>query len=224
MRAYEELKSLIIANEYKAGSDLDETELVNRFKVSRTPIREALIRLSMEGLVTMTPSRGAKVSNLNFSDITEHLEIMDILTPSICFLAALRRTDQDLDDIMQEITRLNAADQDDLRGRLDAIFCLYTALGKATHNESLEHIYRLTIYAKLRIGRISASRLESKEEWSAHVEELRKVYSAIYKCIAERNADGAHAAACDWMKIVRERLSSVVSSSTHQAKNQLLGR
>lgn len=214
---------MIIANEYKAGSDLDEVELVNRFNVSRTPIREALIRLSMEGLVTMAPSRGAKVSNLNFSDITEHLEIMDILTPSICFLAALRRTDQDLDDIMQEITRLNTAEQDDLRARLDAIFCLYTALGKATHNESLEHIYRLTIYAKLRIGRISASRLESKEEWSAHVEELSRVYGAIYDCISNRDADGAHSAAGEWMKIVRERLSSVVSSSsTHQMMTQLL--
>ena len=213
VRTYQALKALIISGEFIPGADLDENDLVQRFEVSRTPVREALIRLSMEGLVSMLPNRGAKVSNLNFSDITNHLEIMDILTPSICYLAALRRTPADLDAIKQQLERLNAAGREAVQERIDAIFHLYTALGKASHNESLSHIYRLTIYAKLRIGRVSATRSESKAEWEAHMAELREVYLNIFNGIEAGDAGRAQSAARQWMNIIRERLSSAVSSS-----------
>ncbi len=216
VQTYEKLKVLIISGEYLPGSDLDESELVQRFSVSRTLVREALIRLSMEGLVTIAPSRGAKVSNLNFSDITDHLEIMDVLTPSVCYLAALRRTDSDLVAIKQQVDRLSSTGRDALHDRLDAIFHLYTALGKATHNESLSHLYRLSIYAKLRIGRISMTRTETKEEWQIHVAQLREVYLNIYNSIARGDASGAQSAARQWMNVIRERLSSVVSTSPSQ--------
>jgi DNA-binding GntR family transcriptional regulator len=167
----------------------------------------------MEGLVSMLPNRGAKVSNLNFSDITDHLEIMDILTPSVCYLAALRRTPADLEAIKQQVERLNATGRDALQERLDAIFHLYTALGKASHNESLSHVYRLTIYAKLRIGRVSAARAETKAEWEAHMAELREVYLNIFDSIKAGDAERAQSAARQWMNIIRERLSSAVSAS-----------
>jgi DNA-binding GntR family transcriptional regulator len=224
VRTYEALKALIISGEFGPGSDLDENELVHRFKVSRTPVREALIRLSMEGLVSMLPNRGAKVSNLNFMDITDHLEIMDILTPSVCYLAALRRTPADLEAIREHVERLNDTARDELHERLDAIFCLYTALGKASHNESLSHLYRLTIYAKLRIGQVSAARSETREEWQAHMAELREVYLHIYSCIEAGDAPKAQSAARQWMNIIRERLSSVMSSSpTRDMEVQLHG-
>ena len=176
-------------------------------------MREALIRLSSEGLVSMLPNRGAKVSNLNFSDVTDHLEIMDILTPSVCYLAALRRTPADLEIIREQVERLSDTRRDDLEDRLDAIFHLYTALGKATNNEALHHLYRLTIYAKLRLGRVSASRTETREEWEAHMADLRKVYNDIFSSIEARDAIKAQAAARQWMNLIRERLSSAVSSS-----------
>lgn len=213
VRVYEGLKELIISGELDPGAHLDEQELVRRFEVSRTPVREALIRLSSEGLVSMLPNRGAKISNLNFSDVTDHLEIMDILTPSVCYLAALRRTSADLETIKEQVERLSDTKRDDLKDRLDAIFHLYTALGKATHNGSLSHLYRLSIYSKLRLGRVSASRTETKAEWKAHMAELRKVYGSIYSSIEARDATGAQSAARQWMNLIRERLSSVVSSS-----------
>lgn len=224
VRTYEALKALIISGEFGPGSDLDENELVRRFEVSRTPVREAVIRLSMEGLVSMLPNRGAKVSNLNFSDITDHLEIMDILTPSVCYLAALRRTPSDLEAIKEQVDRLNATGRDELQERLDAIFHLYTALGKASHNDSLAHLYRLTIYAKLRIGRVSAARSETEGEWAAHMAELREVYLDIYNSIEAGDAPRAQSAARQWMNLIRERLSSAVSSSpTRDMEVQLNG-
>lgn len=211
--AYESLKALIISGELKPGSDLDEQEFVKRFKVSRTPVREALIRLSSEGLVSIAPNRGAKVSNLNFSDITDHLEIMDILTPSVCYLAALRRTTEDLELIKEQVNSVIQTRREDLSGRLDAIAHLYTALGEATHNASLHHLYRHTIYAKMRLGRVSAARNETEEDWETHLAELRKVYADIYSSIEMRDAVGAQSAARQWMNLIRERLSNFVSNS-----------
>ena len=109
--------------------------------------------------------------------------------------------------------RLNAIGRDALQDRLDAIFHLYTALGKASHNESLSHIYRLTIYAKLRIGRVSAARSETNAEWEAHMAELREVYLNIFNSIEAGDAGRAQSAARQWMNIIRERLSSAMSSS-----------
>ena len=219
LRTYEAIKELIITGELSPGSDLDESELVKRFQVSRTPVREAFIRLSTEGLVSMLPNRGAKVSNLNFSDITDHLEIMDVLTPSICYLAALRRTPTDLDIIKEQVDRLNSTGRFELTERLDAIFQLYTALGMASHNVPLAHIYRLTIYAKLRIGRISAARSETQEDWERHMAELREVYLNIYNSIASRDAAKAQTAAHQWMNIIRDRLSSAVSAAPTRDMN-----
>ena len=224
VQTYEKLKALIISGEFSPGSDLDDSELVQRFSVSRTPVREALIRLSMEGLVNMAPSRGAKVSNLNFSDITDHLEIMDILTPSICYLAAIRRTPADLEAIKTHVDRLNATRRDELHERLDAILQLYTALGKASHNRSLADVYRQTIYAKLRIGRVSAARSETEETWERHKAQLQDVYVDIYNSIANRDARKAQLSAKRWMSVIRQRLSSLLSSSpTKELDVQLQG-
>ena len=224
LRTYEKLKALIISGELAPGSDLDESELVRRFSVSRTPVREALIRLSVEGLVTMVPSRGAKVSNLNFTDITDHLEIMDILSPSICYLAALRRTPVDLEAIKKQMDRLNVTGRDELQERLDAIFELYTALGNASHNESLSHLFKLTVYVKLRTGRISTARSETNEEWKAHVAELRDVYLNVYNSIESGDTQKAQSAARQWMDIIRERISSVLSSAPTQGLDAQLQR
>ncbi len=224
VQTYETLRALIISGEFSPGAALDENELVNRFPVSRTPVREALIRLSMEGLVSMAPSRGAKVSNLNFSDITDHLEVMDILTPSICYLAALRRTPVDLNAIETCVDRLNAVRRDELSELLDAIFQLYTNLGKATHNNSLSEVYRLAIYAKLRIAKVSAARSETDKEWEAHKAQLQDVYIDIYNSIANGQAHEARLAATRWMSLIRERLSRLMSSSPTQELDVQLQR
>jgi DNA-binding GntR family transcriptional regulator len=215
-RTYEALKKLILSGKLSSGTDLDESDLVQRFEVSRTPVREALIRLSTQGLVTMLPNRGAKVSNLNFSDITDHLEIMDILTPSICYLAALRRTPADLEAIQHQVDRLNTGGHDDVSERLDAIFELYTVLGAASHNGALANLYRLTLYTKLRLAWVSAARPETETQWKQHTAELQAVYSSIYDAITRRDASTAQSVAKEWMNIIRNRLSTAVSTSISQ--------
>jgi DNA-binding GntR family transcriptional regulator len=223
IQTYEAIKRLIISGELRPGSDLEETELIKRFGVSRTPVRESFIRLSVEGLVTILPNRGAKVANLDLSNITDHLEVMDILTPSVCYLAALRRTKEDLKAIKHQIEQLSSVNRDEVDERLEAIFELYTLLGKATQNESLSNVYKLTIYAKLRIGRVSGARSETDTEWQDHVIQLRELYNDIYNSIEARDATKAQSAARELLSAIRVRLSSIISTSDVPTNELQLG-
>jgi DNA-binding FadR family transcriptional regulator len=148
---------------------------------------------------------------------------MDILTPSVCYLAALRRTQPDLDEIKLQIDRIGSAGRDEVNERLDAIFKLYSALGNATQNQSLSNEYRQTIYAKLRIGRISGARSETDTQWQSHVDELRDLYLEIYRCIEIREASKAQSAGRDLLNSIRVRLSSVISSSVVSTEGLKLG-
>ena len=167
----------------------------------------------MEGLISMPLNRSPTVSDLSFSDVTEHLEIMDILTPSVCYLAALRRTPAELEAIKEQVDRFNATRRDELHQRLDAIYKIYAVLGNACHNASLSRLFRLTIYARRRIGRFGAPRHETQRHWEAQMQELRGVLGDLYNSIASGNASAAQLAAKNWMGIVRGRLSSAVSAS-----------
>ena len=63
---YETLRNEIIELKLAPGSPIDETELSERFAMSRTPIREALVRLAAEGLITALTNRTTIVSNIDF--------------------------------------------------------------------------------------------------------------------------------------------------------------
>ena len=65
---YEKLRKAILSLSVQPGENLEEKELVERFGISRTPVREALIRLASDGLVVLLPNRGARVAAVDFSD------------------------------------------------------------------------------------------------------------------------------------------------------------
>lgn len=72
------------------GAHLDEQKLAERFKVSRTPAREALLALSVAGLVQITPRRGAVVSGLSATDAVSLFEVLVVLEAEAARLAARR--------------------------------------------------------------------------------------------------------------------------------------
>jgi len=66
-----ELRERIVRLYYRPGDSLNEKKLAEEFGVSRTPIREALIRLSAENLVTIIPNSGTRVSDINLIDFQQ---------------------------------------------------------------------------------------------------------------------------------------------------------
>ena len=77
---YESLKTKILNLELKPGTLLDETELSRHYHLSRSPVREALIRLSAEGLVERPRNRSSMVSQLDFSALPAYFDAMQLLT------------------------------------------------------------------------------------------------------------------------------------------------
>lgn len=121
---YESLKMKILDLELPPGSLLDETELSRLFSLSRSPVREALIRLSAEGLVETPRNRTSMVSHFDFATLPAYFDAMRLLyrlgarlaatNPDKAAIAALRATERELEaaqnrqDVLA-IVRLNAA-------------------------------------------------------------------------------------------------------------------
>jgi DNA-binding GntR family transcriptional regulator len=88
---YESLRQAILDLSLKPGSPLDEAGLSERFKMSRTPIREALVRLAGEGLVVNLPNRNTIVASINFTQLPVYFEALVLMYRVTTRAAAVHR-------------------------------------------------------------------------------------------------------------------------------------
>ena len=87
-KAYNELKRRILDNELPPGTQLMESELAELLNISRTPAREAMMRLEVEGLVEVRARHGMKVKPISVSDMTEIYAILTGLESTAAWQAA----------------------------------------------------------------------------------------------------------------------------------------
>ena len=93
---FENLRGAIVEGRLKPGERLMEVQLAEQLGVSRTPVREAIRKLELEGLVVMLPRKGAYVANMSLKDLIDVLEIRASLEGLAASLAAERITDEDI--------------------------------------------------------------------------------------------------------------------------------
>jgi len=93
---YEKLRNEIIELTLAPGSPIDEVQLAGRFSLSRTPVREALVRLAAEGLITMLPNRATIVSNIDFLNLPDFFDALTLMYRVTTRLAAAHHRPQDL--------------------------------------------------------------------------------------------------------------------------------
>jgi DNA-binding GntR family transcriptional regulator len=93
---YEKLRQSILDLTLEPGSPLDEVGLSEQFEMSRTPIREALVRLSAEGLVTTLPNRSTIVSSIDFVRLPIYFEALTLMYRVTTRGAAVHRRDSDM--------------------------------------------------------------------------------------------------------------------------------
>ncbi|MEZ5884223.1 MAG: GntR family transcriptional regulator [Paracoccaceae bacterium] len=96
---YDVLRDEIIDLVLPPGSPIDEIQLAERLSMSRTPIREALVRLAGEGLVTTLPNRSTVVSNIDFLNLHTFFDALTLMYRVTTRLAAEYHTPEDLDVI-----------------------------------------------------------------------------------------------------------------------------
>ena len=113
---YARLKHDIMSNRLTPGSQVPEPELSDRMGASRTPVREALIRLEAEGLVQMVPRHGARILPISRTDIADIYQILIALEPEAAAgLAAMRPDANSLAPIEAATRAMEAAHATDDR-------------------------------------------------------------------------------------------------------------
>jgi DNA-binding GntR family transcriptional regulator len=126
-RAVDALRELILHGDFAAGVRLGEVELAERLGVSRTPVREALTRLAAEGLVEITPNRGAKVTSWTVGELEAVFELRAALEPRLTGLAVPRATPADADALDELAAEMIAVGAPGPRQDLDALVPLNRA-------------------------------------------------------------------------------------------------
>lgn len=106
---YDTLRNEILELKLGPGQLLDEMSLAERFDMSRSPIREALIRLGADGLVVTLPNRSTIVSPLEISNFPKYVEALSIAQRINTRLAAQLRTEQDISHIQAAQASFEAA-------------------------------------------------------------------------------------------------------------------
>lgn len=109
-RAYETLKRMIMENELEAGQSYLEQALAARLGISRTPLREAALRLAGEGFVTIRPRLGIQIRPISARDMEEIYDILAELEPYAAARLAARGLDpSDLETLEATVREMETA-------------------------------------------------------------------------------------------------------------------
>ncbi len=145
-RVYAHLRQEILDNGIAPGTLLQEVPLAESLGVSRGPIREALSSLAAEGLVTITPRRGAVVAALTKHGFLESYQLREALEALAVRLAVPRMTLEELDSLDQAIEEMERCSVlQDSSGFFDANSAFHETLVLASRNTKLIEAYRRLI-------------------------------------------------------------------------------
>jgi DNA-binding GntR family transcriptional regulator len=192
--AYETLRREILGLELAPGQDREEAGLVARLGLSRTPVREALIRLAADELVVLLPNRGAKVAPLDLADTPRYIEALDLAQRAVNRFAAQRRTADD----MTRIEAARDAFEDAVPGG-DAMEMternrdFHAAVAGAAHNRYLAGHYVRLIDQGMRLLRIPFAYDPAGDGARAHIARIVEDHRQIADAIAAQDADRADA-------------------------------
>ena len=183
---YDQLKELIIDGTLQPGNRIIETDYAEKFQISRTPIREAIRMLELEGLVESQSKGGVTVTGIHKADIDEIYKIRIALEEIILKEVILKASSNDvqrLDNLMEK-TKNILNDKE----KIDDVFKLYSLFNNILYeiaklNRVTEMIKNLNLYMK-RFRRMSIDSGRRKDlAFNDH--------KAIIKAIKEKNTNEA---------------------------------
>lgn len=173
------LRQAILTGELKPGERLMEIHLANKLGVSRTPIREAIRKLELEGLVTMIPRRGAVVAEITEKSLKDVLEVRRTLDALSVELASDRISENELNELRMACLKFEeAVKTKDARIIAKADVALHDIIVKATGNQRLIQLLNNLSEQMYRY------RFEYIKDESGHatlIEEHRIIYESILK-------------------------------------------
>lgn len=201
-RVYQALRHRILAGMLEPGSRLVELQLATEFTVSRTPVREALKRLTAEGLIRVDPVRGIVVSDVDARELEEIFVVREVLDGLAARLAAGRVSSTDLTklhllmDMMRDAVRTGQWE-----GMVQANIKFHDVLHQAAGNERLRHLTRNLLDF---VRRFSNEAFASQERAS----EVLAEHEEIIRAMETRDPDLAEKVARRHVESAREYITS----------------
>ena len=203
-RVYEHLREEILADHLLPGTELSEVALSKELAISRGPIREAMGRLSAEGLITMRPRRRAEVRSLTPQELIDAYQVREALEVMAVRLAIPRLTEADLarlDQLMEQMAAHIAAGA--VREFFAANVSFHELLCELSGNPKLQEVlHRL----EGEIGRFQSRTLALRGTMDDSLTEHRAILAAIRL----RDVDRAAALTADHIRVPAQRLQAAL--------------
>ena len=175
------VRDLILAGSLKPGTKIDQDAIGEALDVSRSPVREAMVILGREGLVEVTPRRGASVADLTPDDIIDHYELFGVVAGRAAAMAAVSLKDDQIAELTAIHERFSRDSGEDL-----------SALNNAFHRVINSAAPRRTRWLLRHLARsVPALYYEFIEGWDSQAVHH---HAAILEAIAARDPDGARRA------------------------------
>lgn len=185
---YQSLHGDIVALRIRPGVGLSENELAARYGVSRTPVREALLRLADEGLVEIVPKSGTTVSRIPYAQLTEAIIIRKALEEVAVREASRRASKSQFTGLWAIVERQHeAASADDRGGFHAADEAFHAAIAEAAGYPGIWHLVN---QVKVQVDRIRHLTLPE----SGRMGKVAREHAAILTAMEKRDGDRAIAA------------------------------
>jgi DNA-binding GntR family transcriptional regulator len=186
--AYSEVRNRIMSGALAHGAVLNQEALAAELDVSTTPLREAMRRLSAEGLVLLGAHRDARVAPLTAAEARSLFEVRQQLDPLAVRLAAERRDDADRERIRDAAAYLEPLDAGSGLAALDAHRAFHVALYRASHNDLL-----ISLLDGLwdKADRYRRAALESREDSPDDRARVQAEHQAMMAAVLDGDGDAA---------------------------------
>lgn len=202
-----QLRERIFDGELVPGSFLDEHHLAEELKISRTPLREALKVLTVEGLVRHEPRRGCFVNEVTEQDLDEIFPVIALLEGRCAFEAAQKATDEDLaalEELHQKLARHAKAKR--INEYYQANFAIHEAIITLAGNRWLAMVID-DLRKILKLARLQQLHAPGRLEQSL------SEHLAVFAALKARDAEGADAAMRTHLARQREALRELARAN-----------
>jgi DNA-binding GntR family transcriptional regulator len=186
---YDTIKSRILSLGYQPGEAISENSLSREFGLSRSPLREVLMKLEWEQLVRSVPRTGRIVSEINFEQMMNVYRVRLMIEPLVGMLAAEYRTDADLDSLTSLVIKCRKlARKKNIPALVNISFQFRDALHAAAGNKELTFVSTYLYNLTHRVFYLVAAKGDWPQETRLLAEEITQVHRALKKKDAEEAA------------------------------------
>lgn len=211
-QAYEGIKNAIILQKIPPGSALFERDLGESLEISRTPVREAILLLEMEGWVKSIPRKGTFVSQITISDVEEVIQIRKALESLIIELIIPIIKERDIEQLNEiYVKQLGQVEDNGQFISVDKDFHIY--LSELSGNRRLVYLMN-TVSEQIRWFGVSAVNLPNRKE------QTLKEHARIIDCLKNKEVEKAKKAALEHIEHTRTAILSSLNATNESVSEE----